>query len=84
MWVAPVLTRVLLAEARWRGYRDEGGRLTAGVVSGNDRLVLSDSVGIGLLDAAEESFVEIRLVVHATVAVYLSESTAIYTCRVCA
>ena len=45
---------------------------------------LDDTVTVCLLDTAEESFVKIRLVVHAAVAVDLSESTAVDTCGVCA
>lgn len=45
---------------------------------------LDDTVGICLLDAAEESLVEIGFVVHAAVAVHLSKSTAVNTGGVCA
>jgi hypothetical protein len=47
----------------WGEKGRQGGMLTAGVVAGNDGLVLSDTVGVGLDDATEESVVEVVQVV---------------------
>lgn len=44
------------------------GRLTAGVVSRNDRLVLSDTVDVGLHDSAQECCVQVGQVVRVTIA----------------
>jgi hypothetical protein len=52
----------------WGEKGRQGGMLTAGVVAGNDGLVLSDTVGVGLDDATEESVVEVVQVVGVTVA----------------
>jgi hypothetical protein len=50
------------------GVRMCSKRLTAGVVTGENSLVLSDSVDIGLDDTSQESVVEVGQIVGITVA----------------
>ena len=57
-----------------------GEGLTAGVVTGDDGLVLSHAVCVGLNDSAQESVVEVGQIV--TVAVAGSCHTAVYACRI--
>jgi len=54
MWVAPVSRLLVSGMGRLGGRGSWLGWLTAGVVTGNDRFVLRDAVGIGLHDSAQE------------------------------